>query len=62
MNSKLFAVFKFLLLTILFFFIFSVLIGMGVYLHFSRNLPNIVTVQDYNPKVISEVFDRNKTR
>ncbi|MBN1115431.1 MAG: PBP1A family penicillin-binding protein [Oligoflexia bacterium] len=50
---------KIFLLTVLFFGVFSALAGMGIFLHFSRNLPKIITIEDYKPRVVSEVFDRN---
>lgn len=32
---------------------------MGVYFHFARDLPNIKTLEDYKPAVVSEVFARD---
>ncbi|MCX6111871.1 MAG: transglycosylase domain-containing protein [Proteobacteria bacterium] len=52
---------KFFLLSMVFICIFSALIGMGVYLHYSRSLPHIIQVTDYNPKVVAEVIDKKGT-
>ena len=35
---------------------------MGLYLNYSKNLPKIITVKDYKPKVVSVVYDKNKLK
>ncbi|MEI6092428.1 MAG: PBP1A family penicillin-binding protein [bacterium] len=57
--KKLFLAFKFFILSFVFICVFSALIGMGLYLHYSRSLPRIIEVGDYNPKVITQVLDKN---
>ncbi len=32
---------------------------MGLYLTYSKNLPKIITVKDYKPRVVSNVYDKN---
>ena len=59
MKRRFFLIAKFLLLTLVFLGVFSALAGMGVYLHYSRNLPKIITISDYKPRIVTEVFDRN---
>lgn len=59
MGSRLFALFKYLTLAIVLIFIFGALIGMGVYLHYSKNLPNIITVADYKPRAATTVYDKD---
>ena len=49
---------KFFLLSMVFIGVFAALIGMGLYLHYSRSLPKIIQVTDYNPKVITQVLDK----
>ena len=56
--KTIFLTLKFFLLSMVFICIFSVLIGMGVYLHYSRSLPKIIQVTDYNPKVVGQVLDK----
>jgi len=41
---------------------FIALVGMGVYLHYSKNLPNIITLEDYKPRVVSGVYDKNNVK
>jgi penicillin-binding protein 1A len=50
---------KFFLLSFVFICVFSALIGMGLYLHYARSLPRIIQITDYNPKVVTEVLDKN---
>lgn len=57
--KTLFLTLKFFLLSIVFVCVFSALIGMGLYLHYSRSLPKIIQVTDYTPKVITQVLDKN---
>jgi len=42
--------------------IFSTAAFMGVYFFFARNLPDIRTIEDYKPPVISEVFADDKSK
>jgi penicillin-binding protein 1A len=41
------------------FAILFALIVMGVYLHYSGGLPKIIKVSDYNPKIVTQVYDAN---
>mgnify|MGYP001810037393 CR=1 FL=1 len=59
--KTLFLTLKFFLLSLVFICVFSALIGMGLYLHYSRSLPKIIQVTDYTPKVITQVLDKNGT-
>jgi penicillin-binding protein 1A len=43
---------------LMFFFIFS----FGVYIYFSQNLPNIITLKDYNPNIVSVIYDDNNKK
>ncbi len=42
--------------------IFSIAGGMGIYFYFARDLPNIKTMADYKPPVVSEVFAADGTK
>jgi penicillin-binding protein 1A len=55
-------VFKFLLISFVTFSILGVLLVMGVYLHYSGTLPKIIEVSDYNPKVVTQVYDTNDVK
>ncbi|MFH1223518.1 MAG: PBP1A family penicillin-binding protein [Pseudomonadota bacterium] len=59
MKQKVFLLFKYATLSFVVIFIFGALIGMGVYLQYSRNLPKIITVADYKPRAATTVFDKN---
>lgn len=48
---------KFSFFIFTFFIIFFSFIGLGVYLHFARNLPKIIKISDYKPKLVSNVYD-----
>ena len=50
---------KFFLLSFVLICVFSALIGMGLYLHYARSLPRIIQITDYNPKVVTDVLDKN---
>jgi len=54
--------FKLAVLSFVLVVVFSVLLGMGLYLHYSKNLPKIITVEDYKPRVVSVVYDKNKVK
>ena len=59
MKRKFYLLLKVAFLSLFFLLVLGVLGGMGVYLHFSKNLPNIITLADYKPKIVSEVYDKN---
>lgn len=49
--------FKWIFYTILVGTVLTVGGGIGLYLYFSKDLPKLYNIQDYNPPVMSEVFD-----
>jgi len=38
------------------------LFALGLYYHFSSNLPEIITVQDYKPLIITEVYSNENIK
>lgn len=36
--------------------------GLGIYFHFAKDLPNIKTLEDYKPPIVSEVFAADGTK
>lgn len=54
--------FKLAVISFVLFMVFSILLGMGLYLHYSKNLPKIITVKDYKPRAVTTVYDRNNLK
>lgn len=57
MKEKLLLFFKIGILSLVFITVFSILAAMGIFLHFSKNLPKIMTIDEYKPKVVTTVYD-----
>jgi len=59
LKEKLVLAFKVILLTFIFCTVFLIIAGIGVFVHFSKNLPNISTLSEYRPRIVSTVYDKN---
>jgi len=62
LKKKLYLLLKVCFLSLFFILVFVALIGMGIFLHYSKSLPNIITLEDYKPKVVSAVYDKNNIK
>jgi len=49
-------IFKFFMITFFIFLVLGILVVFGVIYHFNQKLPDIETLKDYNPPVVTKVF------
>jgi len=59
LKNKFALLIKICFLSLFIILVFVALLGMGIYLHYSKDLPNIITLADYKPKIVSMVYDKN---
>ncbi|MCX7943183.1 MAG: PBP1A family penicillin-binding protein [Deltaproteobacteria bacterium] len=52
---------KFVLIILTIFILMVLNIGLAIYLYYSKDLPKIQTLKDYNPPIITNIYDRNGT-